>query len=49
MTMEDDVNAVEELIEEGMDEALHEQMLAARREFPEEEEEEESEIGSPEA
>ena len=30
--MEDDGNVIEELIEEGLNEALHEQMLAARRE-----------------
>ena len=32
MGMEDADNVVEELIAEGMDEAVHEQMLAARRE-----------------
>lgn len=44
--MEDDGNVVEELIEEGMDEALHEQMLAARKEMAEEDEEE-AEVGEP--
>ncbi|MHA3773714.1 hypothetical protein ACXR0O_19450 [Verrucomicrobiota bacterium sgz303538] len=39
--MEDDGNVIEELIEEGLNEALHEQMLAARREMKEEDEEEE--------
>ena len=34
--MEDADNVVEELIAEGMDEAVHEQMLAARRERDEE-------------
>jgi hypothetical protein len=48
MSMEDDGNVVEELIEEGMDEALHEQMLAARRELKEEDEDE-ADIGEPEA
>lgn len=37
--MEDDGNVIEELIEEGLNEALHEQMLFARRELQEEEEE----------
>ena len=37
--MEDDGNVIEELIEEGLNEALHEQMLFARRELREEEEE----------
>ncbi len=37
--MEDDVNVVEELIAEGMEEAEHERMLAAREEDLEEEEE----------
>jgi hypothetical protein len=42
MFPEDNVNVVEELIAEGMDEAVHEQMLAARmEEEPEGEEEEE--------
>ncbi len=40
VTSEDDEHVVEELIAEGMDEALHEQMLQARREQNEEEEEE---------
>jgi hypothetical protein len=39
--MEDDGNVVEELIEEGLNEALHEQMLAACRESNKEDEEEE--------
>ena len=43
--MEDDGNVVEELIEEGLNEALHDQMLAARIELKEEDEEEE-EAGS---
>ncbi len=38
--MEDDGNVIEELIEEGLNEALHDQMLAARRELKEEDEEE---------
>lgn len=38
--MEDDGNVVEELIEEGLNEALHDQMLASRRELREEDEEE---------
>ena len=37
---EDAENVVEELFTEGMDEAVHEQMLAARRAEPSEEEEE---------
>jgi hypothetical protein len=37
--MEDAVNMVEELIAEGMDEAVHEQMLAARLQEEREEEE----------
>jgi len=41
--MEDADNVVEELIAEGMDEAVHEQMLAARREEEVEEEDEEDE------
>lgn len=32
---EDDVNVVEELVAEGMDEAIHEQMLEARKLEPE--------------
>ena len=40
MFPDDNVNIVEELIAEGMDEAVHEQMLAARlEEEPEEEDE----------
>lgn len=35
--LEDQSNVVEELIAEGMDEAVHEQMLAARREQEDEE------------
>ena len=38
--MEDADNVVEELIAEGMDEAVHEQMLAARREEDDGEDEE---------
>ena len=38
--LEDADNVVEELIAEGMDEAVHEQMLAARREEEVEEEDE---------
>lgn len=38
---EDNENLVEELIAEGMDEAVHEQMLAARREADAEETEDE--------
>ena len=38
---EDQENVVEELIAEGMDEAVHEQMLAARREDAEDEDLEE--------
>ena len=34
--LEDQVSVVEELIAEGMDEAVHEQMLAARRRSNEE-------------
>lgn len=41
MGMEDQDNTVEELIAEGMDEAVHEQMLAARREGDRENAEEE--------
>ena len=41
-SLEDQENIVEELIAEGMDEAVHEQMLAARREEAEEDVEEES-------
>jgi hypothetical protein len=41
--MEDAENMVEELIAEGMDEAVHEQMLAARREVDLEEADEEEE------
>jgi hypothetical protein len=37
--MEDDGNVVEELIEEGLSEALHDQMVAARLELKEEDEE----------
>lgn len=43
MGMEDAENVVEELIAEGMDEAVHEQMLAARREEEGEEIEDEEE------
>jgi hypothetical protein len=39
--LDDQENVLEELIAEGMDEAVHEQMLAARREEAEEEEPEE--------
>jgi len=39
--LDDQENVLEELIAEGMDEAVHEQMLAARREEEEEEETEE--------
>ena len=39
--LEDQENVVEELIAEGMDEAVHEQMLAARREDAEDEDLEE--------
>jgi hypothetical protein len=39
--LDDQENMVEELIAEGMDEAVHEQMLAARREDAEEEDFEE--------
>jgi hypothetical protein len=39
---EDDDHVVEELIAEGMDEALHEQMLEARREQRDEDKEEET-------
>lgn len=39
VTSEDDEHVVEELIAEGMDEALHEQMLQARREQREDEQE----------
>jgi len=44
--LDDQANMAEELIAEGMDEAVHEQMLAARREDPGEEdlEEEETEV-----
>jgi hypothetical protein len=43
MAQDDSVNIVEELIAEGMDEAVHEQMLAARlEEEPGDEDEEES-------
>ena len=41
--LDDQDNMVEELIAEGMDEAVHEQMLAARREDKESEEELEEE------
>ena len=41
--MEDADNVVEELIAEGMDEAVHEQMIAARREEEGEEGEDEDE------
>ena len=41
--LEDAVNVVEELIAEGMDEAVHEQMLAARHEEDDGEEDEEVE------
>jgi Protein of unknown function (DUF2934) len=34
MPLEDGVNISEELLAEGMDEALHDQMLAARRQEP---------------
>ena len=40
MGMEDADNVVEELIAEGMDEAVHEQMLAARRDEDDGEEDE---------
>ena len=39
--LDDQENMIEELIAEGMDEAVHEQMLAARNEEPVEEETEE--------
>lgn len=39
MALDDGENIVEELIAEGMDEAVHEQMLAARGEEPDEEDE----------
>ena len=39
MEPEDAANIAEELLAEGMDEALHEQMLAARRQEPTEEDE----------
>ncbi len=45
MGMEDADNVVEELIAEGMDEAVHEQMLAARREGDEEDGDMEAEEG----
>lgn len=41
--MEDGENVLEELIAEGMDEAVHEQMLAARMEEEKEEDEESDE------
>jgi hypothetical protein len=41
--MEDGENVLEELIAEGMDEAVHEQMLAARRAEEKEDEEEDGE------
>ena len=37
MRLDDNENVLEELIAEGMDEAVHEQMLASRREQAEEE------------
>ncbi len=40
MMPDDNENVLEELVAEGMDEAVHEQMLAARLEEPEDEEEE---------
>jgi hypothetical protein len=40
MAPDDNVNIVEELIAEGMDEAVHEQMLAARLEEPGEDDDE---------
>lgn len=43
MMMEDNENVLEELIAEGMDEAVHEQMLASRRAEAEEEELDEAE------
>jgi len=45
--IDDDDHVVEELIAEGMDEALHEQMLEARRNTLEENLEDEPEEGSP--
>jgi hypothetical protein len=39
--LDDQENMIEELVAEGMDEAVHEQMLAARTEDGEEEEPEE--------
>lgn len=39
--LDDQENMIEELVAEGMDEAVHEQMLAARQEEPEEDEVEE--------
>jgi hypothetical protein len=39
--LDDQENMVEELVAEGMDEAVHEQMLAARNEEPKEEDAEE--------
>ena len=42
--LEDADNVVEELIAEGMDEAVHEQMLASRREDLAEEQEEAEEV-----
>lgn len=39
--LDDQENMVEELVAEGMDEAVHEQMLAARGEEPQEDEAEE--------
>ncbi len=41
MRLEDNENVLEELIAEGMDEAVHEQMLASRREEAAEDPEEE--------
>ncbi|MGB8166074.1 MAG: hypothetical protein WCF18_01180 [Chthoniobacteraceae bacterium] len=41
MRPEDNENVIEELIAEGMDEAIHEQMLASRREEAAEDDEEE--------
>jgi hypothetical protein len=51
MGLEDQENVLEELIAEGMDEAVHEQMLAARREQEQEEQldaAEEDEVDEPE-
>jgi hypothetical protein len=43
VVIDDDEHVIEELIAEGMDEALHEQMLEARRDLREEDENDEDE------